>query len=43
MTLDTGEFIRRILMHVLPSSFHRIRHVFNNFNSLYLINKKTPR
>jgi hypothetical protein len=27
MTLDTSEFIRRFLMHVLPSSFHRIRHV----------------
>ena len=25
MTLDTGEFIRRFLMHVLPSGFHRIR------------------
>jgi Putative transposase len=27
MTLDTSEFIRRFLMHVLPSGFHRIRHV----------------
>ena len=26
MTLDTDEFIRRFLMHVLPSGFHRIRH-----------------
>ena len=26
MTLDTGEFIRRFLIHVLPSRFHRIRH-----------------
>jgi hypothetical protein len=26
MTLATGEFIRRFLIHVLPSSFHRIRH-----------------
>jgi Putative transposase/Transposase zinc-binding domain len=26
MTLDTGEFIRRFLIHVLPKSFHRIRH-----------------
>jgi hypothetical protein len=26
MTLDTGEFIRRFLIHVLPNSFHRIRH-----------------
>ena len=34
MTLDTSEFIRRFLMHVLPSSFHRIRRVFNDFKSL---------
>jgi Putative transposase len=27
MTLDTSEFIRRFLMHVLPSGFHRIRHI----------------
>ncbi|HDY81552.1 MAG TPA: IS91 family transposase [Halieaceae bacterium] len=26
MTLDTGEFIRRFLLHVLPRGFHRIRH-----------------
>ena len=26
MTLQTGEFIRRFLMHVLPKGFHRIRH-----------------
>ena len=26
MTLAAGEFIRRFLMHVLPSGFHRIRH-----------------
>jgi hypothetical protein len=26
MTLDAGEFIRRFLLHVLPKSFHRIRH-----------------
>ena len=26
MTLATDEFIRRFLMHVLPSGFHRIRH-----------------
>jgi hypothetical protein len=24
MTLDTHEFIRRFLMHVLPKGFHRI-------------------
>ena len=26
MTLATAEFIRRFLIHVLPQSFHRIRH-----------------
>jgi hypothetical protein len=26
MTLDTDEFIRRFLIHVLPPGFHRIRH-----------------
>ena len=26
MTLSTGEFMRRLLLHVLPSGFHRIRH-----------------
>ena len=26
MRLDVGEFIRRFLLHVLPSGFHRIRH-----------------
>lgn len=26
MCLDTGEFIRRFLIHVLPSGFQRIRH-----------------
>lgn len=26
MTLPTGEFIRRFLMHALPEGFHRIRH-----------------
>ena len=26
MTLSTGEFIRRFLIHVLPHGFHRIRH-----------------
>jgi hypothetical protein len=26
MTLASGEFIRRFLMHVLPKGFHRIRH-----------------
>jgi hypothetical protein len=26
MTLDAAEFIRRFLLHMLPSGFHRIRH-----------------
>ena len=26
MTLDTHEFIRRFLMHLLPQGFHRIRY-----------------
>ena len=26
MTLATGEFIRRFLIHVLPKGLHRIRH-----------------
>ena len=26
MTLATGEFLRRFLLHVLPGRFHRIRH-----------------
>jgi Putative transposase/Transposase zinc-binding domain len=26
MTLEPGEFIRRLLLHVLPDGFHRIRH-----------------
>jgi hypothetical protein len=26
MTLETGEFMRRFLLHVLPNGFHRIRH-----------------
>ena len=26
MTLDVSEFIRRFLIHVLPTGFHRIRH-----------------
>jgi hypothetical protein len=34
MTLPTGEFIRRFLMHVLPKGIHRIRHygLFANAN-----------
>jgi hypothetical protein len=26
MRLETAEFIRRFLIHVLPDGFHRIRH-----------------
>jgi hypothetical protein len=26
MTLESDEFMRRFLLHVLPSGFHRIRH-----------------
>jgi Putative transposase/Transposase zinc-binding domain len=26
MTISTGEFIRRFMLHVLPKGFHRIRH-----------------
>ena len=26
MTLDTSEFMRRFMLHVLPAGFHRIRH-----------------
>ena len=34
MTLETAEFIRRFLMHVLPKGLHRIRHygLFANGN-----------
>jgi hypothetical protein len=34
MTLDSHEFIRRFLMHVLPAGFHRIRPVVSDFNEL---------
>jgi len=27
MSLDVNEFVRRFLIHVLPSGFHRIRHI----------------
>lgn len=44
MTLETPEFIRRFLLHVLPSGFHRIRHYgmlanTNRANSLALSRK----
>src|SRR5215831_12695620 len=34
MTLDVDEFIRRFLIHVIPSGFHRIRQHANYFNNL---------
>ena len=37
MTLSTGEFMRRFLLHVLPSGFHRIRH----YGLLANANRKT--
>ena len=33
MTLSTGEFMRRFLLHVLPRGFHRIRHYGLNANA----------
>jgi hypothetical protein len=38
MTLAIGEFIRRFLIHVLPSGFHRIRHY-----GLFAGSKRSPR
>jgi len=37
MTLSTDEFMRRFLLHVLPSGFHRIRH----YGLLANANRKT--
>jgi hypothetical protein len=37
MTFGTEEFIRRFLLHVLPSGFHRIRH----YGLLANANRKT--
>jgi hypothetical protein len=37
MTLNTDEFMRRFLLHVLPSGFHRIRH----YGLLANANRKT--
>ena len=37
MTLMTDEFMRRFLLHVLPSGFHRIRH----YGLLANANRKT--
>jgi hypothetical protein len=35
MTLETGEFIRRFLTHVLPKGFHRIRQQLCKINGLF--------
>ena len=38
MTLATGEFIRRFLIHVLPKGFHRIRQIsLILFNNLWML------
>jgi hypothetical protein len=51
MTLASDEFIRRFLIHVLPSGFHRIRHygllasskrVENITRARELLNAPTP-
>ncbi len=43
MTLETDEFIRRFLIHVLPSGFHRIRHYGLLTNSARRDNLKRAR
>jgi hypothetical protein len=43
MRLETGEFIRRFLLHVLPTGFHRIRHYGLFANSARVRNVKTIR
>ena len=40
MTLDTHEFIRRFLMHVLPKGFHRIFHGHSENNVLVSLSRK---
>ena len=35
MTLDAHEFIRRFLIHVLPTGFHPIRQYTNDLNTLW--------
>jgi len=42
MTLPTGEFIRRFLMHVLPKGFHRIRRALKAFNWLDILAPLRP-
>ena len=45
MTLSTDEFIRRFLIHVLPSGFHRIRHygLLANANRVDNLNRARAR
>ena len=43
MTLTTEEFMRRFLLHVLPSGFHRIRHYGLLANANRKINIATAR
>ena len=43
MTLPTEEFMRRFLLHVLPSGFHRIRHYGLLANAKRTINIATAR
>ena len=43
MTLATGEFIRRFLIHVLPNGFHRIRHIMLTLLKLRPENSRGPR
>jgi hypothetical protein len=43
MRLETGEFIRRFLLHVLPTGFHRIRHYGLFANSARVRNVETVR
>jgi hypothetical protein len=43
MTLALGEFIRRFLIHVLPSGFHRIRHYGLFANAARAANLATAR
>jgi len=43
MRLETGEFIRRFLLHVLPTGFHRIRHYGLFANSARVRNVETIR
>ena len=43
MTLATGEFIRRFLIHVLPKGFHRIRHYGLLANASWAKHRAGPR